>query len=117
MKFLLDDPRTSELLEQWSGGKRVLRASFHFFYNGSDMQKSEIGLLSSLLYTLLHEERNLIPIGFKGRFEAALSGKPGSTQNPSVFEARRALKEIIPHSPDLLFFLTVDGLDEFDPQV
>ncbi|KAK7972595.1 hypothetical protein PG988_006729 [Apiospora saccharicola] len=117
MKFLLGDPRTSGLLEHWSGGKRVLRAPFYFFYNGSDMQKSELGLLSSLLYTLLHEERKLIPIGFKGRFEAALGGGPISAQEPSVFEARRALKEIILHSPDFFFFLTVDGLDEFDPQV
>lgn len=116
MKFLLGDPRTSELLGHWSGGKRVIQASFYFFYNGSDMQKSELGLLSSLLHTLLKEERSLIPIGFRERFEAALSGQVVA-QRPSIFETRRALKEVISHSPDIFFFLAVDGLDEFDPRV
>ncbi|KAK7917720.1 hypothetical protein PG985_011328 [Apiospora marii] len=116
MKFLLDDPRTSELLEHWSGGKRVIQAAFYFFYNGSDMQKSELGLLSSLLHTLLKQERSLIPIGFKGRFEAALSGQVVA-RRPSIFETRRALREVISHNPDIFFFLAVDGLDEFDPRV
>ncbi|KAK8074048.1 hypothetical protein PG994_004947 [Apiospora phragmitis] len=117
MKFLLGDPRTTQCLQHWSGGKRVLVAPFYFFYNGSDMQKSGLGLLSSLLYTLLKQERKLIPIGFKARFEAGLGGGQISTQKLSIFETRRALKEVILHSPDIFFFLAVDGLDEFDPRV
>ncbi|KAK8109579.1 small s protein [Apiospora kogelbergensis] len=116
MKFLLDDPRTDELLQHWSGAKRVLKASFYFFYNGGDKQKSELGLLSSLLYTLLQQERKLIQVGFKGRFEAALGGQ-STTEMPSIFEARRALREIARCNPDIFFFLAVDGLDEFDPEV
>ncbi|KAK6856558.1 hypothetical protein PG995_006745 [Apiospora arundinis] len=116
MKFLLDDPKTDQLLQRWSGGKTVLKAPFYFFYNGTEMQKSELGLLSTLLYTLLQQERKLIQVGFKGRFEAALRGQSAAGK-PSIFEGRRALKEIVRCNPDIFFFLAVDGLDEFDPRI
>ncbi|KAK8023832.1 hypothetical protein PG993_011898 [Apiospora rasikravindrae] len=113
MKFLLGDPRTAEILQHWSGGKRVLRASFYFFYNG------EVGAGTTFIFAIRtpEKERDLIPVGFKERFEAALGGGRISYQRPSIFECRRSLTEIIRRNPDLFFFLTVDGLDEFDPKV
>ncbi|KAK8098892.1 uncharacterized protein PG998_012133 [Apiospora kogelbergensis] len=120
VEFLKSDTRKAYWITGKPGIGLVQRESskllFYFFYNGGDKQKSELGLLSSLLYTLLQQERKLIQVGFKGRFEAALGGQ-STTQMPSIFEARRALREIARCNPDIFFFLAVDGLDEFDPEV
>lgn len=62
MKHLLNHTRTRELLRAWAGDCPLVVASFFFWYSGSDLQKSQIGLLRSLLYQCLTDYRELIPI-------------------------------------------------------
>ncbi|CAJ2503538.1 Uu.00g109320.m01.CDS01 [Anthostomella pinea] len=115
MKFINEDPRTEAFLHGWTAGRCMLKASFYFYYNGSDMQKSEVGLLRSILHSLLDQRRDLIPVAFKDRFRAALDGRV--SPDPTLPELKRALKYLLLGSPQLCFFLSVDGLDEFDPKV
>ncbi|KAI8631662.1 hypothetical protein F5Y19DRAFT_401525 [Xylariaceae sp. FL1651] len=115
MKFINECPQTQVLLEHWAGKRTLIKASYYFFYNGEDFQKSEYGLLRSLLHSILDQRRDLIPIAFKDRFQAALEGRKYS--DPSLPETKRALKNVILHCPDTCFFLSLDGLDEFDSAV
>ncbi|KAI1372437.1 hypothetical protein F4677DRAFT_463278 [Hypoxylon crocopeplum] len=116
MKFIKDQPQTKQLLKQWTGDRRLLSASFYFFYKGSDEQKSELGLLRSLLHLILSQRRDLIRKAFEERFMAALGAKQYA--EPTLDEAKRALQRILQdQSPHQCFFLTIDGLDEFDPKV
>ncbi|KAI1407519.1 hypothetical protein F5Y13DRAFT_205965 [Hypoxylon sp. FL1857] len=131
MKFITEQPRTAELLQLWAGDKEVLFASFYFFYKGSNEQKTELGLLRSLLYWILSRRKVLIPVVFKERFTAVferiryneLEGisynelKGIKYDEPTLPEARRALRHLFREIPHLCFFLTIDGLDEFDPGV
>ncbi|KAI1077819.1 hypothetical protein F5B20DRAFT_550467 [Whalleya microplaca] len=115
MKFINGHPRTKDHLAQWSGNKDILEASFYFFYNGSDYQKSELGMLQTLLYSLLSQRRDLIPLAFKERFRAALEAKRHAC--PTLPEVKMAFKQLLLGSADLHFFFSIDGLDEFDPKV
>ncbi|KAI1122584.1 hypothetical protein F5Y10DRAFT_270957 [Nemania abortiva] len=115
MKYINKGSKTRVLLKQWSGKRDLIQISYYFYYNGSQFQKSELGLIRSLLYSILESRRKLIPIAFKGRFRAAVEGK--KLDAPSLPEAKKALRDLISHNPNLCFFFSIDGLDEFDPAV
>ncbi|RYP77509.1 hypothetical protein DL771_001082 [Monosporascus sp. 5C6A] len=115
-KFLSDDPRTIQHLNVWAAGRELLQASFYFYYKGSDMQKSEYGLVLSVLYNLLKQRPDLVPVAFEDRSRHLLLHEE-SVGKPSPQEARRALKRLFITQTETVFFLTIDGLDEFDPKV
>ncbi|KAH8773150.1 hypothetical protein F5882DRAFT_172339 [Hyaloscypha sp. PMI_1271] len=62
MKHLYDDRRTRKYLKTWAGNAPLCVASFFFWNSGSREQKSQIGLLRSLLFQLFSQHPNLIPI-------------------------------------------------------
>ncbi|KAI0019996.1 hypothetical protein F4780DRAFT_395085 [Xylariomycetidae sp. FL0641] len=113
MKYINEIPLTVDHLQHWSKDRQLLMIPYYFFYNGGKMQKSEIGLLRSILHSMLSQERGLIPIAFPERYQAALDdiGYP----DPSLPEAKKALKRVLRESSHLCFFIAIDGLDEFDP--
>ncbi|KAJ8124595.1 hypothetical protein O1611_g9046 [Lasiodiplodia mahajangana] len=115
MKFINQNPKTRVLLRDWAGQRELLLIPYYFYYNGGEYQKSEVGLIRSLLYSILNRRRELIPIAFGDRFQAAAEGK--KLDEPSLPEARKALKNLILQHSDLCFFLSIDGLHEFDPAV
>ncbi|KAI0435968.1 hypothetical protein F4803DRAFT_258787 [Xylaria telfairii] len=115
MKFINDSPKTQNLLEQWAGEREMIRASFYFYYGGGENQKSEIGLTRSLLYSILRQRCDLIPTAFETRYEDALEGR--KCNDLSLPEAKRALRDLISRNPNIRFFISIDGLDEFDPAV
>lgn len=117
MKFLNSDPRTRENLTPWIAGRELLKASFYFFYGGSDEQKSELGFLLSLLHGLLEQKRDMVATAFKERFRHHLLQGREHLSTPTLQEARKALQRLFRTQPHIAFFLTVDGLDEFDPKV
>jgi hypothetical protein len=143
MKYINSDPKLDEALAEWAAGRRIFKASFYFYYLGTDMQKSEIGLLKSLVLALMstsHQkpepvfwqdeeqrffthlgsqnlalETERIKIAFPERFESMqLSSKRPASFEPSRNELLMALNRIFQHSPDARFFLSIDGLDEYD---
>ena len=67
MKYIYDSRHTAEYLREW-GCKRLsitsqcCIASFFFWNSGTDMQKSQQGLLRSLLFQVLGHNPNLIPL-------------------------------------------------------
>lgn len=116
MKFLADNDRLRTFLDEWSGGHKLLIAS-HFFWNaGTTMQKSQEGLLRTLLFQILADSPELIPIICPDRWVS------GNTRNASscleawsLPELSRALEAIagLDHLPARLCLL-IDGLDEYD---
>ena len=55
LKYLSDLKKTRMLLESWSGQQELMVASFYFWYAGTEFQKSQEGLLKSLLYEILRQ--------------------------------------------------------------
>lgn len=111
MKFLWNNERTDELLRIWAGGKPLATANFHFWNTGSALQKSQEGLLRSIIFELLRKCPDLIPAARRAvTFELRLR----------IDDSRWEIKDllsmyttIVGHDVDMKFCLFIDGLDEF----
>lgn len=128
MKFLAKDERTRHLLLD-SPSTSLVIVDFYFWYVGSKLQKSEEGLLRSILYQILHKCPELIPYAAPRRWENQLE----ASDSWSISELHQALENIAlsenatwpPRSwsttdrgnerpyqiPKFCFF--IDGLDEY----
>ncbi|RDW68852.1 uncharacterized protein DSM5745_08612 [Aspergillus mulundensis] len=62
MRFISEHPQTGDILRQWAGEDELHIASFYFWNPGSTVQKSRVGLLQSLLYTLVKDRPDLAEI-------------------------------------------------------
>ena len=61
MKFITEHPKTRQALSQWASPHHLITASFYFWHTGTVLQKSQEGLLRSLLYEVLSQCPNMIP--------------------------------------------------------
>ncbi|RSM17772.1 hypothetical protein CDV31_003379 [Fusarium ambrosium] len=114
-KFAVHHGRTAKALQKWANGKRLNRAHFYFYYKGTKLEKSEAGVLRSLLHQILFQRRTLIKFAFPERFEAlCLDQDGGRSFEPTYWELKRALEALLKSCPDERFFFSVDGLDEYD---
>lgn len=109
MKFLLDCTRGRDKLGQWSGTKEVHFATHFCWIAGTPMQRSQQGLLQSLLYQILLSNLALIPIASASRCTANVS--PGSWYEGELWEPLFAA--VAASDKRVCFF--VDGLDEIEP--
>ncbi|KAI0414535.1 hypothetical protein F5X98DRAFT_244213 [Xylaria grammica] len=105
MKFVYQDRRTHELLDDWKKD-RMVRAAFFFHHRGNTLQKSFVGLLRSILFQIVSNRRYLgrflLPF-YKPTEEWNLTNLQGGFRN-IVFQ-----NEIPLH---LCLFL--DALDEYN---
>jgi hypothetical protein len=112
MKFLANHDKTRTLLRQWSGTEDLVVASFYFWGVGHETQKTQLGLLKTLLYQILRQCPELIPSVLPSRL---------NTDNIDV-EADRWTRQELFHAVDSIiacrslkskFCFFVDGLDEY----
>lgn len=108
MKFISDHPKTVTALQNWAGSDTLVTASFFFWFYGTAMQKSQEGLLQTLLHEILRKCPNLIQMYLPHRWS-------GETQGPwtrdELLEALKALGQGLTTSTKFCFF--IDGLDEY----
>jgi hypothetical protein len=126
MKFLCHHQRTKEHLATWAANHQVVIAEYFFWDAGkNDLQKSQEGLLRSLLYQILRQCPDYIRMAFPGVWQCY---NPTSTGFPENFDI--SMDTEIPHTvAELLDALTrvcnlhtrsekrlcffIDGLDEY----
>ena len=111
MKFLEAHHSTLDLLRQWAGNQRLIRASFYFWNAGTEMQKSVEGLLQSLLHTILGELPDLVPVLCP---ERCISTYRQTVNEWSLAELQDVFKklQLLPNV-STKFYLHIDGLDEY----
>jgi hypothetical protein len=129
MKHIFDDPRTKQYLEAWAAETPLCVASFFFWNSGVPIQKSQLGLFRALLFQILHQQPDLIPIVFPDlwarRYSRSLRPKSGpevpghaeelEPQTWSLRQLMRSFKSLVEQrSLPLKLWLLIDGLDEFD---
>jgi hypothetical protein len=120
MKFLGNDQRTQDLLNQWSGDRRrLIVVNCYFWYLGSELQKSIHGLMRTILYQILSSYPSVVELLFPARYDLA---RKGSTMFPcwtrdelqtALENVCRVMCETFPGSPPPAFCLFIDGLDEY----
>lgn len=111
MKFLVNDERTWKALGIWAGKKQLIVASYFFWNPGTDMQKSQLGLLQTLLYIVLQQCPPLVSQICQAQIQKAAS----STLVWTRAEVLEVLKDLgLRTSDSTRFCFFIDGLDEFD---
>ncbi|OAQ95647.1 hypothetical protein LLEC1_03361 [Akanthomyces lecanii] len=129
MRYLYENKTTQQELATWAAGLPCEVYSFFFWNSGGEHQKSQLGLLRSLLFDILQRHRSLMREAmpdvwgaWSARADAALeerlpydsSSLPSEPEALSV-EALRGIfqnaLECLGKSTKLCFF--IDGLDEY----
>jgi hypothetical protein len=120
MKNLFRNDRIFDYLEAWSGHAPGITSGFFFWNCGTELQKSGLGLLRSLLYESLQDmiygplEQDLAIIQrlFADRWEQFRS-YGGGLSSLTYIELRRAFDLLISDASKKFLFM-IDGLDEID---
>ena len=119
MSYIHQDPRTKNALNQWVGSRKLLVPAFFFWLAGTRLQKTVSGLLRSLIYQILSENKSLIIHLDQFGVAPDLQRKfPESPEHITVWTEKRLLTcfsrlvKTISESDRICFF--IDGLDEFD---
>jgi hypothetical protein len=124
MKHIYDSHHTAEYLREWahkrlSTTSQCCIATFFFWNSGTDMQKSQQGLLRSLLFQVLSHNPDFIPLVLPAQWAEHYNTTPTlerqmKTKIWSLRELHEAFERLIEqqqYQMSLCFF--VDGLDEF----
>jgi hypothetical protein len=114
MRYIAESRHTRRLLKEWAGSNTLIVASFFFWNSGSMLQKSQQGLLQSLLFQLLKQCPQMIPYAAPDRWAAERASlslpKPWTSTELSA-SIVRALQQ---QSAQTRFCFFIDGLDEFE---
>ncbi|KAF5553105.1 hypothetical protein FPHYL_8832 [Fusarium phyllophilum] len=117
MKYLYQHQKTHALLQSWANGSELILASFFFYALGKSEQKSQSGLLRSLLYQLLEHDPSVTESALPHMWrEACYTEQPSlSIEVLSVAEMAAALKDLCSrlYRDEKIFFL-IDGIDEYE---
>lgn len=118
MKMLLNHPRTQRELEHWAGNNTLIISRFFFWRSGDELQNSLTGLYRSILFEVLKECAELIPLVFPAAYRAFSSQTRDNCIEEAFFEPediQRAFDRLVSGSLPLgyRFCLFIDGLDEY----
>lgn len=112
VKWICQQERTRHLLQAWAS-HRTLVVATHFFWSvGTDMQKSQEGLLRSLLFEALRGCPDLTPHIVGDRWD---EGQAFSQQRPwTISELKECLTRLATaDQTSVAFCFFVDGLGEY----
>ena len=114
MKYLQNDKRTLEALRVWAGEVELLVGSFYFWYAGTSLQKSQTGLLRSLLLGIVGRRPELVPIIFPELCRSIIAGQVRGLTDLTYIELKDALMIFIKNIPaNLAVCFIIDGIDEY----
>ncbi|MCJ1250573.1 hypothetical protein MMC30_007801 [Trapelia coarctata] len=114
MKYLCTHRLTKQALRAWADRDNLVIASHFFWAAGNAMQKSQEGLLQSLLYEILRQCPEMIPKACSARWEEFRRSSSHDSNPWTIKELSLAFAEIGKHcmiSTKFCFF--IDGLDEY----
>lgn len=122
MRFVTSKPETKGLLQLWAGKESLHIVTMYFWFLGTHLQKSEEGLLRSILYQILSASRDLIPVATPRRWAAVKNAldiwgkedfKNAAGYDWTADELLDAMERITHCTSLHKFGFFIDGLDEF----
>lgn len=117
MSFLLGHDYTRSVLREWAADSSLLTASFFFYAEGSQMQRSRVGFLRTILYKLLcfKETEELIPTVLGPYVHDIDSETSFGSVSWTETALQTALDRILQQKPvKFKICLFIDALDEFE---
>lgn len=116
LKRLVDSPRTSLLLRQWSRSDRPIVASYFYWIKGTRLQRSDMGLLRCVLYDYLRQCPSATAHVFPEFWANELAHVPRidsiDWKRDDLIQAFDRLAKYDTKSAHLCLF--IDGLDEYE---
>lgn len=114
MKYIVHNRLCRDHLAVWGNSLPVVTARFYFWNSGSEIQRSQTGLLRSLLYDALRQHPDEIPFVLSKRWNRLLLF--GLELRPwDDAELEEALQSLVSRANgNYKLCLFVDGLDEFE---
>ena len=114
MKFLSHHNSARSALQQWADEKELITASFYFWHAGTELQKSQEGLLQSLLHSVLSQCPDIMSQVLCKRWEqcARTQSTSGHWTRAELLKAFSELSHQSRLNKRFCFF--IDGLDEYD---
>ncbi|KAI8623471.1 hypothetical protein F5Y19DRAFT_458426 [Xylariaceae sp. FL1651] len=116
MKFLVDNKDLQRYLVPWNHRGEVIVASYFFWVNGTEIQRSQEGLLQSLLYDIVRHDPLIIHAVFPKRWQMLEAGYQADDFSPwSRQELLDGITQLL--CDGLLSFqlcIFIDGLDEYE---
>lgn len=116
MKFISESPETLAILKEgsWSHAMPVVLARHYFWSAGTPIQQSQEGLMRSLIYDVLSEAPELIPMICPKEWSMPLVALQSLRRPWSISDFRSMLQNLAarPQLPVRLCFF-IDGLDEY----
>jgi len=118
MNYLEADSRTGSYLKRWAGTSQLIVGSFYFWYAGNELQKSQTGLIRSILLSVLSNKPELCVPLFPDICRTIFSGHlKGQSLEFTTSELTAAFSKLISLSAEMLnnakIMFIVDGLDEY----
>ncbi|KAL2836736.1 hypothetical protein BJX68DRAFT_273368 [Aspergillus pseudodeflectus] len=123
MKYIFEQPDFRSLLKDWTRGDDLITARFYFWSSGTPEQRSQKGLLRSLLHEILLQDMTLAPLLFPVRWATIYSRlcEPFAYNNIEAPDSW-ALPELTYGFEQLVhqdtrhkrICLLIDGLDEYE---
>jgi hypothetical protein len=120
MKLIAKHKTTDHLLGKWAAGGAVTKACHYFWSVGTEMQRSQEGLLRSLLYDILCDNSELIPFISPSRWQLAKTEQYATNPKPWTLPELQEVVACVRRECDgdhqmarLRVFFLIDGLDEY----
>ncbi|KAH6702908.1 hypothetical protein BKA61DRAFT_494586 [Leptodontidium sp. MPI-SDFR-AT-0119] len=120
MKYIYQSPKTRKYLTEWASGTVLRRAGFFFWNSGTKEQRTQAGLLRSLLHDVLQQAPNLIPVVLPSQWASQYASKTdmavvSSVDSWSLKTLSIAFQVLVSQTEiPMKLCLFIDGLDEYD---
>ncbi|KAE8452586.1 hypothetical protein EG329_013845 [Mollisiaceae sp. DMI_Dod_QoI] len=117
MRYLVNHPNTNRHLRTWASHQTLVTGSFFFWNSGTAMQKSQQGLLQSLLFEVLRQCPFLIETTFPERWMEWQGERGGHhfLRDWTIDDLKAGLKQLMQaDTNNAKFCFFIDGLDEYD---
>lgn len=121
MRYIYDNQKTQQALSAWATSTTLVTAGVFFCNNGTKEERSQRGLLRALLFAVLSETRDLVPVVLPGlwakRYSQALDPlTPHSSETSlSLSQLMQAFTGLIEQTKiPVKICLFIDGLDQYE---
>ncbi|KAI5459735.1 hypothetical protein BGZ63DRAFT_388556 [Mariannaea sp. PMI_226] len=115
MKWTADHDKTQKALEKWASPKKHVIAAHYFWSGGLKIQKSQKGLIQTLLYDIFRMSPELIPEIYPRRWSKTSLLDSENSKEWTMHELLDALRQIANHCDvRAKYCVFIDGIDEFE---
>ena len=116
MKFLTEHPKVIDCLKVWAGNSQPIIIPWFFWSAGSPLQRSQQGLLQSILFQILRRCPWLIPTICAARVSMYRNQQDHLSMDPWSLEELSEVFDLLAREklPKIRFCLFIDGLDEYE---